>query len=110
MFFHTAGIQGYVLEVSHRVRRRELGFPWPTTENVALVLSQDAAEQLVAGENLAEQQAVLGEVHVYLNAKPITLRLADQALATQHGPYSSGVVGGGFTRPRKHISFCTRTL
>ncbi len=42
----NAGIQGYVLEVSHRVRGRVLGVSWPTTENVAVVLSQDAAEQL----------------------------------------------------------------
>jgi hypothetical protein len=76
---HRTGVHGYVLEVSHRVRGRVLGIPWPTTENVALVLSQDAAEQLVAGKNLSEQQAVLGEVHVYLNAEPIMLRLADQA-------------------------------
>jgi hypothetical protein len=58
---------------------RVLGIPWPTTENVALVLSQDAAEQLVAAKNLREQQSALGEVHVYLNAEPIALRLADQA-------------------------------
>lgn len=75
---HPTGVQGYVLEVSHRVRGRVLGVPWPTTENVALVLSQDAAEQLVAAKNFREQQAVLGEVRVYLNAEPITLRLADQ--------------------------------
>ena len=72
-------VQGYVLEVSHRIRGTVLGVPWPTTENVAVVLSQDAAEQLVAAKNLREQRAVLGEVHGYLNAEPITLRLADQA-------------------------------
>jgi len=72
-------VQGYVLEVSHRVRGRVLGVSWPTTENVAVVLSQDAAEQLVAAKSLREQRAVLGEVHGYLNAEPITLRLADQA-------------------------------
>jgi hypothetical protein len=76
---YPAGVQGYVLEVSHRVRGRVLGIPWPTTENVALVLSQYAAEQLVAAKNLSEQRAVLGEVHVYLNAELIMLRLADQA-------------------------------
>jgi len=75
----NTGVQGYVLEVSHRIRGTVLGVPWPTTENVAVVLSQDAAEQLVAAKNLREQRAVLGEVHVYRNAEPITLRLADQA-------------------------------
>ena len=72
-------VQGYVLEVSHRVRGRVLGVSWPTTENVAVVLSQDAAEQLVAAKSLREQRAVFGEVHAYRNAEPITLRLADQA-------------------------------
>jgi hypothetical protein len=75
---YPAGVQGYVLEVSHRVRGRVLGFPWLTTENVALALSQAAAEQLVAAKNLREQQAALGEVQVYLNAEPITLRLAER--------------------------------
>jgi hypothetical protein len=74
-----APVHGYVLEVSHRVRGRVLGVPFPTTENVALALSRDAAEQLVAARNRREQQAVLGEVHVYRNAEPITLRLAGQA-------------------------------
>jgi hypothetical protein len=43
------------------------------------VLSQDAAERFVAAKNLREQQAALGEAHVYLNAQPITLGLAVQA-------------------------------
>ncbi len=73
-----APAHGYVLEVSHRVRGRVLGVPFPTTENVALALSRDAAEQLVAAKNRREQQAVLGEVQVYRNAQPITLRLAGQ--------------------------------
>ncbi len=76
---YPAGVQGYVLEVSHRVRGRVMGFSRLKTENVALVLSHAAAEQLVAAKNLSEQQAVLGEVHVYLNAEPIMLRLAEQA-------------------------------
>jgi hypothetical protein len=76
---HPTGVQGYVLEVSHRVRGKVLGVPWPTTENVALALSQGAAEQLVAARNLREKQAVLGKAHVYLNAEPITFQLADQA-------------------------------
>jgi len=55
-----------------------LGGPFSTTENVALALSQDAAEQLAAAKNHREQ-AVLGEVHVHRNAQPIALRLADEA-------------------------------
>ena len=74
-----APVRGYVLEVSHRVWGRVLGVPFPTTENVALALSRDAAEQLAAAKNRREQQAVLGEVYVYRNAQPITLRLAGQA-------------------------------
>jgi len=74
-----APAHGYVLEVSHRVRGRVLGGPFSTTENVALALSRDAAEQVVAAKNRREQQAVLGEVYVYRNAQPITLRLAGQA-------------------------------
>ena len=76
---HRSRVQGYALEVSHRVRGRVLGVPWSTMENVALVLSQDAAEQLVAAKNRREQQAVLGQVYVYLNAERIMLPLADQA-------------------------------
>ncbi len=76
---HRSRVQGYALEVSHRVRGRVLGVPWSTMENVALVLSQDAAEHLVAAKNRREQQAVLGQVYVYLNAERVTLRLADQA-------------------------------
>jgi hypothetical protein len=70
---------GYILEVSQRVRGRVLGVPFLTTENIALMLSRGAAEQLVAAKNLSEQQAALGEAQVYRNAEPITLRLADQA-------------------------------
>ncbi|HYL11743.1 MAG TPA: hypothetical protein VEV41_01820 [Terriglobales bacterium] len=76
---HPTDLQGYVLEVSHRVRGRVLGIPWPTMENVALVLSREAAEKLVAAKDLREQQAALAAAHVYLNAEPITPRLADQA-------------------------------
>ena len=72
-------VQGYALEVSPRVRGRVLGVPYSTTENVALVLSEDAAKQLVAAKNLREEQAVPGKVYVYLNAEPTKLQLADQA-------------------------------
>jgi hypothetical protein len=75
---HTA-VQGYVLEISHRLRGSVFGVPWLTTENVALVLSQNAAEQLVAAKNLTGQQIVLEQGQVYLNAEPIKLRLTDQA-------------------------------
>jgi hypothetical protein len=72
-------ILGYILEVSQRVRGRVLGVPFLTTENIALMLSRGAAEQLVAAKNLSETQAALGEAQVYRNAEPITLRLVDQA-------------------------------
>jgi hypothetical protein len=78
-FPNDAPAHGYVLEVSHRVRGRVLGVPFRTTENVALALSRDAAEQLAAAKNRGEQQAVLGEVHAYRNNEPITLRLAGHA-------------------------------
>jgi hypothetical protein len=57
----NTGVQGYVLEVSHRVRGRVLGVSWPTTENVAVGLSQEAAEQLVAAKNLREQRVCSGK-------------------------------------------------
>ncbi len=66
-----APAHGYVLEVSHRVQGRVLGVPFSTTENIALALSRDAAEKLIAAENLRERQAALGEVHVYRNAQLI---------------------------------------
>ncbi len=78
-FPNDAPVHGYVLDISHRVRGRVLGVPFRTTENVALALSRDAAEQLAAAKNRREQQAVLGQVHVYRNAQPIALRLADEA-------------------------------
>jgi hypothetical protein len=69
----------YALEVSHRVRGIVLGVPYSTTENVALVLSEDAAKQLVAAKNLREEQAMPGKVYLYRNAEQTTLQLADQS-------------------------------
>jgi hypothetical protein len=66
-------VHGYVLEVSHHVQGRVLGVSCETAENVALALPQHSAVKLVAAQNSHERQALLGEVQLFLNSKPITL-------------------------------------
>ena len=68
-------IQGYAVEVSHYVRAEVLGIPWERPENVAVVLPSTAAERLVEAKDPREQQIILQQGQVFLNADPFTLTL-----------------------------------
>lgn len=75
-FANVPEIQSYAVEVSHHVRSRILGVPYEGQENVALVLSSNAAQELAQSTDLREQQEILQGGKVYVDAKPTTLRLS----------------------------------
>ena len=66
-------IQGYAVEVSHYVRAEVLGIPCERPENVAVVLPSSTAERLVETKDPREQQIILQQGEVFLNADPFTL-------------------------------------
>ena len=74
-FQNDPQIHGFAIEVSHSVRDRVLGVPWETRENVALVVPTSAAKRLVEAKDPQEQQTILQEGQVLLNADPFTLKL-----------------------------------
>ena len=75
-FQDDPAVQGYAVEVSHYVRAKVLGVPWEAAENVAVVLPSSAAKRLVEAKNPREQQTILREGQVLVNANPFTLNLA----------------------------------
>lgn len=68
-------IQGYAIEISHYVRAKVLGVPWEGPENIAVVLPSDAAKRLVEAKYPQEQQTILDQGEVFLNADPFKLRV-----------------------------------
>lgn len=80
-FQDAPAVQAYAVEVSHYVRAKVLGVLWQAPENVAVVLPSSAAKRLVeAKDDLQEQQTILREGQVLVNAAPFTLNL----VATSH--------------------------
>lgn len=61
----------FAFEISHHVRRKVLGVPGESPENVVLILPRASAQRLLASTDPQVQHAALLEGDAFLNANPI---------------------------------------
>ena len=74
-------VEGFAMEISHRVRGKAMGVSAERPENLVLVLSKDAAVRLVTAKNENDRQAAILDGHFFFNGEPYVLYLSDQAAA-----------------------------
>lgn len=73
------GVEGFAMEISHRVRGKAMGMSVERPENLVLVLSKDAALHLVTGQTENDRQAALLDGQFFFNGEPFVLYLSDRA-------------------------------
>ena len=78
-FRDNPDVEGFAMEISHRVRGKAMGMNAERPENLVLALSKDAAVRLVTAKNENDRQAALLDGHFFINAEPFVLYLSDQA-------------------------------
>lgn len=78
-FRDNPDVEGFAMEISHRVRGKAMGMNAERPENLVLALSKDAAVRLVNAKNENDRQAALLDGRFYINAEPFVLYLSDQA-------------------------------
>ena len=74
-------VEGFAMEISHRVRGKTMGINAERPENLVLALSKDAAVRLVTAKNENDRQAAVLDGHFFFNGEPFVLYLSDQAAA-----------------------------
>jgi hypothetical protein len=74
-------VEGFAMEVSHRIRGKAMGMNMEKAENLVLVLSKQAAIKLVEAKNENDRQAAILEGQFFYNGEPFLLYLSDQAAA-----------------------------
>ena len=74
-------VEGFAMEISHRVRGKTMGINAERPENLVLALSKDAAVRLVTAKNENDRQAAVLDGHFFFNGQPFVLYLSDQAAA-----------------------------
>lgn len=62
----------FAFEISHHVRRKVLGIPGESSENVVLILPRASAQRVVASTDPQVQQAAVLEGDAFLNANPVS--------------------------------------
>lgn len=72
-------VEGFAMEISHRVRGKAMGMSMERPENLVLVLSKDAALRLVNGKTGNDRQAALLDGQFFFNGEPFILYLSDRA-------------------------------
>lgn len=75
----TPEVEGFAMEISHRVRGKAMGINVERPENLVLALSKDAALRLVTAKNEEDRQAALLDGRFFFNGEPFVLYLSDQA-------------------------------
>ena len=83
--------QAFAFEISHHVRKKMLGVPSESAENVVLVLPKESAQLLVASADPHVRDAALLKGEAYLNTAPISIwprseDTAQDAAASQSNP------------------------
>lgn len=85
VFANTSEVDGFALEISHRVRGKSLGIGMERPENLVVVLPRSAAVKLITAKTENERQAALLEGQTYANAQPFILYLSDEAAEAFRG-------------------------
>ncbi len=78
-FKDNSDVEGFAMEISHRVRGKAMGMNMERPENLVLALSKDAAVRLVTAKTESDRQAALLDGQFFFNAQPFVLYLSDQA-------------------------------
>jgi hypothetical protein len=82
----------FAFEISHHMRRKVLGVPTESAENVVLILPRASAQQLVASTDPLMQRAAVLEGEAFLNANPITFwPRTDEQIAQRSLPPSASL-------------------
>jgi hypothetical protein len=74
-------VEGFAMEISHRIRGKAMGMNMEKPENLVFVLSKQAALKLVDAKNDNDRQAAILEGQFFFNGEPFLLYLSDQAAA-----------------------------
>ncbi|MBZ5665290.1 MAG: hypothetical protein LAO30_11865 [Acidobacteriia bacterium] len=74
-------VEGFAMEISHRIRGKAMGMNMEKAENLVLVLPKQAATKLVEAKNENDRQAAVLEGQFFYNGEPFLLYLSDQAAA-----------------------------
>jgi hypothetical protein len=85
IFSSTPEVEGFALEISHRVRGRALGVNMEHPENFVVILPRAAAVKLITAKTENDRQAAILEGQTYINAEPFVLYLSDEAAETFRG-------------------------
>jgi hypothetical protein len=72
-------IEGFAMEISHRIRAKTMGMNVERPENLVLVLSKEAAVRLATAKNESDRQAALLDGQFFFNGEPFVLYLSDRA-------------------------------
>jgi len=72
-------VEGFAMEVSHRIRGKAMNMNVEKPENLVLVLPKQAAIKLVDAKNETDRQAAILEGQFFINGEPFLLYLSDQA-------------------------------
>ena len=74
-------VEGFAMEISHRIRGKAMGMNMEKAENLVLVLPKQAAIKLVEAKNENDRQAAVLDGQFFYNGEPFLLYLSDQAAA-----------------------------
>jgi len=74
-------IEGFAMEISHRIRGKAMGMNVERPENLVIVLPKQAAINLVDAKSENDRQAAVLEGQFFFNGEPFLLYLSDQAAA-----------------------------
>jgi hypothetical protein len=74
-------VEGFAMEISHRIRGKAMGMNVEKAENLVLVLSKQAAIQLVEAKTDNDRQAAVLAGQFFYNGQPFVLYLSDAAAA-----------------------------
>jgi hypothetical protein len=72
-------VEGFAMELSHRVRGKAMGMSMERPENLVLVLSKEAALRLVNAKTENDRQAAILDGQFFINGEPFVLYLSDRA-------------------------------
>ncbi len=72
-------VEGFAMEISHRIRGKAMGMNMEKAENLVFVLSKQAATKLIEAKNENDRQAAVLEGQFFFNGQPFLLYLSDQA-------------------------------
>lgn len=91
-------VEGFAMEISHRIRGKAMGMNMEKPENLVLVLSKQAATKLVEANNDNDRQAAVLEGQFFFNGEPFLLYLSDQAAADAAKQLDKDVAAGSASK------------